>query len=348
MIHPRTFAFAFLTGAFGLLAATMAINFALDPQYVFGTPLTRLDDNANYRYHRVRQYQVNREQVDGLLFASSRGRAFDADLLAQKIGANAVAKFDVTAGMITDHLPALEYVLRDKAARGEKVRTALLLIDVDTFGKLPSTNINIDSFLPPELSGEHPARFWWRYLTVFQFRMWRGIIAYRMWGGDRAAIEPRPSRFDRRLFTLAGFGPRLSINPPPRVRYAADDVPGARLLVATRPNLAAHLALVARFAALCRANGIALTVATTPMRADAASLYDPADLRNVVRRLSEVVPIWDFAAPLRLAADIAYWDDPSHFKPAVAQMMLERMFGSNPSEDFGILRQSKAQTARRQ
>ena len=105
---------------------------------------------------------------------------------ADKIGARAVAKFDVTAGMITDHLPALEYVLRDKAARGEKIKAALLLIDVDSFGKLPATNVNIDSFLPPELSGEHPARFWWRYLTVFQFRMWRGIIAYRMRGGDRA------------------------------------------------------------------------------------------------------------------------------------------------------------------
>ena len=43
--------------------------------------------------------------------------------VAEKIGARAVAKFDVTAGMITDHLPALEYVLRDKAARGEKIRS---------------------------------------------------------------------------------------------------------------------------------------------------------------------------------------------------------------------------------
>src|SRR6201988_284511 len=119
MMHPRTFVLALLAGAFWLLAATMAINYALDPQYVFGTPLARHDENANYRYHRVRQYQARRDHVDGLLFASSRGRAFDADLVAQKIGARAVARFDVTSGMITDHLPALEYVLRDKSARGE-------------------------------------------------------------------------------------------------------------------------------------------------------------------------------------------------------------------------------------
>jgi len=348
MIHPRTFVFALLAGAFGLLAATMAVNFALDPQYVFGTPLTRLDDNANYRYHRVRQYQAQRDRVDGLLFASSRGKAFDAALVAQKLGATAVAKFDVTAGMITDHLPALEYVLRDKAARGETMRAALLLIDVDSFGKLPATNVNIDSFLPPELSGEHPARFWWRYLTVFQFRMWRGIVAYRMRGGDRAATEPKSSRFDASRLATARFGPPARSTPASGVVPAAGDAPATGLLVTTRPNLAAHLGMVARFVALCHANGIQLTVATTPMRADAASLYDPADLRNVTQRLSEIVPIWDFAAPLRLSADIAYWDDPSHFKPAVAEMMLERMFGSNPAEDFGILRRPKARSARRQ
>ena len=338
MPRPRPFVFALLAGAFGLLAATMAINFALDPQYVFGTPLTRLDDNANYRYHRLRQYQAKREQVDGLLFASSRGMAFDAELVAQKIGAKAVAKFDVTAGMITDHLPALEYVLRDKAARGEKISAALLLIDVDFFGKLPSTNVNIDSFLPPELSGEHPARFWWRYLTVFQLRMWRGIVAHRLRGGSQAATEPKPSLPGPRKLVAAGFGFPLLNSAAPQALRTVNDVPGARLLVATRPNLAAHLALVARFAALCRDNGVALSVATTPMRADAALRHDPADLRNVVQRLSEVVPLWDFAAPHWLAADIAYWDDPSHFKTIVGAMMLERMFGSNTPRDFGKLR----------
>jgi len=343
MMHPRTFVLALRAGAFGLLAATMAINYALDPQYVFGTPLTRHDENANYRYHRVRQYQARRDHVDGLLFASSRGRAFDADLVAQKIGARAVARFDVTAGMITDHLPALEYVLRDKAARGEKTKAALLLIDIDTFGKLPSTNVNIDSFLPPELSGEHPARFWWRYLTVFQFRMWRGIIAYRMRGGDQAAKSselqlPPPALAERR--------PEGEILPL-MIKAAAAEPAAPRLLVSTRPNLAAHLIMVYRFVTLCRANGIALTVATTPMRLDAASLHDPADLRQVVRHLSEIVPIWDFGAPPRVAANIAYWDDPSHFNSAVAAMMLERMFGPNPPEDFGVLRQSKPQTALR-
>jgi len=84
-----------------------------------------------------------------------------------------------------------------------------------------------------------------------------------------------------------------------------------------------------------RTNGITLTVATTPMRADAALRYDPADLRDVVERLSRIVPVWDFTAPAWLATDAAYWDDSSHFKPIVGAMMLERMAGSNTPSDFG-------------
>jgi hypothetical protein len=345
MLHPRTFVLTLLAGIFGVLVATMTTNYALDPQYVFGTPLTRLDENANFRFHRVREYQAQRDKVDGLLFASSRGRAFDADLTARKLGVQAVAKFDVTAGMITDHLPALQYVLRDKAARGERIKSALLLLDIDTFGKLPSTNVNIDSFLPPELSGEHPARFWWRYLTVFQFRMWRGIIAYRMRAGGTARPSPKSSSLEVRRMTRAGFDPPAVVRPSRPLVRASDDGPIRGFLVNTRPNLTAHLRLVARFVSLCRDNDIQLTVATTPMRADAASLHDPADLSHVVRRLSEVTPIWDFGVPPRIATNIAYWDDPSHFKPAVAEMMLERMFGPNPPEDFGVLRQAKPEIA---
>ena len=337
-MHPRTFALALLAAGLALIAATMTANVVLDPQLVFGTPLIRDDENANYRYHRVRQYQAGRERFDGLLFASSRGKAFEPNVLADKMGAHAVAKFDVPTGMMTDHLPALHYILRDKAARGETIKALLLLIDIDFFGKLPLTNVNIDSFLPPELSGDHPARFWWRYLTVFQFRMWRGIIAHR-WRAGGLSGATNPAMPERQRVAVAGLSASALRIANPQVG-APDTIPGrGKLLVATRPQMATHLDMLKRFASLCRDNGIKLTVATTPMRADANSLYYPEDLRDVVERLSRVVPVWDFTAPDWLARNPDFWDDPSHFKPTVGLMMLERMFG-NPAAapaGFGVL-----------
>ena len=330
MMRPRTFTLALLTGATALLAATAAANVLLDPQRVFGTPVVGIDENANYRYLRLRQYQAAPEPVDALVFASSRGRPFAPDVTAQSMGARTVAKFDVPAAMMTDHLPALQYVLRDKAARGERIKAVLLLLDVDSFGKLPATNVNIDSFLPPEQSGEHPARFWWRYLTVFQFRMWRHMLAYR-WSGEQSALPRQDATEDFRPSPDRRDSARVARPAAPR---------WSKLLVATRPNLATHLELVSEFATLCRDHGIALTVATMPMRADARTLYRSEDLSDVVERLSQVVQVWDFTAGDRVATNPEFWADHSHFHGSVARMMLARMYGGPQSSagEFGVLR----------
>jgi hypothetical protein len=164
--------------------------------------------------------------------------------------------------------------------------------------------------------------------------MWRGIVSHRWLGGEKAATVPL--HVSGRA--IAGFVSPALPRMAPSVGQLVNDVPRAKLLVATRPNLEAHLALVARFAALCRDNGVKLMVATNPMRGDAASLYEPADLRDVVERVSRIVPVWDFSAPAWLAFDPTYWEDSSHFKPTVAAMMLERMSGAATPADFGVLR----------
>ncbi len=103
------------------------------------------------------------------------------------MGLNDVASFAVPAGAMTDHLPFLQHVLRDKAAHGERIRKVLLLLDPDFFGTRPWTNSNLDSFLPPEISGESRLRFWLRYLLALQYKSWReGLAGGRL---DRKAQD---------------------------------------------------------------------------------------------------------------------------------------------------------------
>ena len=61
--------------------------------------------------------------------------------MAKLIGLNSVASFAVPAGAMSDHLPFLQHVLRDKAAHGERIRNVLLLLDPDFFGTRPWTNL---------------------------------------------------------------------------------------------------------------------------------------------------------------------------------------------------------------
>jgi hypothetical protein len=109
----------------------------------------------------------------------------------------------------------------------------------------------------------------------------------------------------------------------------------------------AQLDLVARVAALCRANGIRLTVAISPLHMATASEYEAVDLQNVVRRISAVVPVWDFSMAGPMLTDPTEWDDRLHFRKPIADRIINRIFeqaGTVPA-DFGVFRDGRPGTA---
>jgi hypothetical protein len=322
----RAFALGSIAFAIACLVGTMAVNVGLDPEAVFNPARAGDRINANTRYLRYLDYKALDPRPDGVLFGSSRGNHFDRDSLARHMGLNRVAGFAVNFGMVSDHLPALDYVIRDKAARGETLKAAVVMLDVDHFGKVAWTNTNLDGFLPPEISGEHPARFWWRNLTAFQPRVWFSTLRGR-------PAPPPPERPGDK--GEAASPPNRKDNAAPHVQHP----PERRPTVVARPQLEAQLAMLGRIAALCREHGIRLIVVTSPLNRANARDYDPADLARVTARISAVVPVWDFGAPGWLSDRTDLWFDPSHFHDEVSRMMLARMFGEPGARPgFGTLR----------
>src|ERR1700674_5019154 len=169
---PRTYALTFVTLAAGLFLAVVGMNLAIDTQGVFGTGLLGKPLNPNVRYQNFVAYAAASDRYDGLLFGSSRAFDLPVEPLQQMDGAT-FADFAVQFGMITDHLPVLEYVLREKAAKHERLRAVFLLLDADSLGDAPRTNRFLQTLLPPALTSERPLRFWWRYLTAIQVGTWR-------------------------------------------------------------------------------------------------------------------------------------------------------------------------------
>ena len=101
------------------------------------------------------------------------------------------ANFSVIRGMLPDFLPALEYVLADKAKRGQRLRAVFLLLDIDTFGDPAATNRYIETLLPQALSGESGVYFWWRNLTALAGQELAAYPARRP-GGDRGEGSSGP------------------------------------------------------------------------------------------------------------------------------------------------------------
>jgi hypothetical protein len=318
------------------LAATMAANILIDPQNVFGTNLVRTHPNPNARYAALRNYQADPDRYEAVQFASSRGKTFDRALLAEQLGVGAVANFSVPFGLLTDHLPVLQFLLQDKAARGGRLKAVFLLLDADFFGKQPWTNVDIDSFQPPAISGENPLRFWWRYLTAFQFKHWMSDLRAQ-------AAAKSAARGPGALTRMAAAG-LFPVAPPHPI---AD---GLRPLVATaleessapeiRSDLARQLGLLARFVALCRAHGVRLVIAFSPLNRQNVGDDQAPDNKRIVEAVTQVVPVWDFGRPAWLSDRADLWLDFSHYSTAVATMMTQRIFGAATTApaDFGRLK----------
>jgi hypothetical protein len=352
-VTARSFVWTVITGTSLLLGATVCANIVTDPQGVFGTDVLAHSADPNWRYLQLKQYRRDASNIDGLIFGSSRGTYIDDGLLGRQTGSRQVLNFSVPYGLMTDHLPTLQYILDDKRARGERLRSVLLLLDLDFFGKAPWTNTNINAFLPPDVSGESLARFWWRYLTAFQYRKWRDSLRRRnrdaatelsgSIGKDDRSAHSATANFPTN--TVAGASTASPSNPIAEAGQLADDAVALshrsrNSWNATRPDLVRQISYLAQFVELCRSNNIALTVATSPMSGENLKGYSPSELEALMEKLNHLTPIWDFSSPPWLVDERHYWMDFSHFSNAIGSMMVNRMFSDDAyvRRDFGRLR----------
>jgi hypothetical protein len=342
-MHPRTYALSFVTLAAGLFLAVVGMNLAIDTQGVFGTGLLGKPLNPNVRYQRFVAYTTASNRYDGLLFGSSR--AFDLLNPLQGMDGATFADFAVQFGMITDHLPVLEYALREKAGKHERLRAVFLLLDADSIGDRPKTNRYLSTLLAPPVTGESRLRFWWRYLAAIQIGTWRGEIV-RAWKKARAA-----EGLDAAAASAPGPAeggearPAGGVRPNVREPELPEAEPASGRITA-RPDYARQLRLLQQFAALCKRHDVRLTVAIAPLSHEEGAKYDPAELTRVIDEVSRIVPVWDFTNSRWLAEHPELWADSRHFAPEVGRLMLARIFGDaalTVPSDFGWLRTPTAQ-----
>ena len=335
-MRPRTYALTLILGAAALFISVVAANLLIDPQGVFGTNLLPRSPNLNYHYRNLAAYDAAPDRFDGLLFGSSRAQATPPAELSRRIDGVTFANFSVIRGMLPDFLPALEYVLADKAKRGQRLRAVFLLLDIDTFGDPAATNRYIETLLPQALSGESGVYFWWRNLTALQVRSWQRILREA-----RAAIEERdrqaPSALEKVKWALVRFAGLSGLAA--RGSQAGSDYnrPFGR-----RALFAEQLQLLQRVAALSRQSGAELIVAVSPLHRAVERRYLPKDLSQALDQVARVTPLWDFTGADWLSDDPNYWmGDTAHYSPEVGRMMLARIFGDPMPrgwERFGRLR----------
>ena len=198
---------------------------------------------------------------------------------------------------MTDYVPMLGSPLQDKSVRGEHIAAVFLMLDADLFGTHPWTDNNIDSFLPPGVGDESQWRFWWRYLTVFQFTDWRRYVSRAL----AYPLPPTPILARYRRPPLSGW----SLRRPLRCARCFRSLTarggrhrrGRGRRTAEPAHLKHQLGLLKRFIALCRENRIRLVVAFSPLnpRNEYAGDAQTPDNERIVAMVAQITPVWDLA-----------------------------------------------------
>jgi hypothetical protein len=347
LMQPRTYAIMLSAFAVSLFLGVAGMNLFLDPMGVFGTNLLPRPKNFNDRYVKFSQYQSRSGQYDGVVFGSSRLNAIPIAEVSRHTGGISYANFGVVGGMLSDHVTVLDFVLREKTARGQHIRSVFILLDADLFGRRPFTNESLQFVWPPALTGESPLRFWWRNLVAIQFQAWRSALGDIVKTGQsaEASVPGLPRESTDILSSMVGFAGIGIANAQPSIPAAPSPVAApAREKVTKRPLYPQHLELWTNLVALCRAQGIELIVAISPLSRTMAAEFDLADLSKAIDDVAALAPVWDFSNAGWIADDPKLWLDSSHFAPEVGRMMAARMFGDPTTPQwaaFGRLRQQR-------
>jgi hypothetical protein len=304
------------------LAATVFIgvagaNVIIDPWRVFGVTPLPPTVNFNDRYRSYRDYEAAPQRYDALFLSSSRGRVFSLPELSRHMGNVEFADFSVSYGRLEDHLGVLNFVLRDNAARGTRLKAVFLLIEVESFGERPAASDALQLLQPPAVSGESTLRFWWKNLIAVQFAAWRRTVQER---------TAPPSGVTRAPWGDRPVAPVLPAGP-----IEAGAAASARTV--DQPRYADDLRNWARIASLCRDSSVTLVAALSPVTPRRLKSYDQAVLDSFAGELSRSAPVWDFTGKAEPSNRPELWFDDLHFFPIVADMMVGRMFGDEvPAE----------------
>ena len=109
----------------------------------------------------------------------------------------------------------------------------------------------------------------------------------------------------------------------------------------TLPEAENCLASIQRMKAACEEKGVSFTLVISPLYDEELSMYYCEDTKEFFRQLSQITDYWDFSGYTSVSAEARYFYDYAHFRNAVGEMMLAKMFGNDTGiylpEDFGWL-----------
>lgn len=322
--------------AAALLAATlffMLFNLLTDPFGVFGDPLMDWYDynmTNNPRVAKIAYLDEHYENYDSYIIGCSKTGSFDTEKLNEYYGGASFYNMLMYGGDMYDILETARYVIGNY-----DVENIIISIGLEEAVSYNGGGDDVKTRLHSRVDGSSDFLFYLRYLTLNP-----------RYGIDKLQSEDSylPSASD--VF-IAGSGlyNKLFRDTEPIGSLSAyeESYPDFGRTYGFNGSLAAMeecLAAVGEIKGLCDQLGVSFRLVATPIYCEELRTYRPEDLAAYWERLAEITDFWDFSGYTALSYDARYFYDAYHFRNAVGDMALARMFGDESvyiPQDFGTL-----------
>ena len=311
-----------------------ALNLYADPYGAFGDRFLHwwtYDMTLNPRMAKISYLEQNGDRYDSYVLGASGSSSIPTESLNRYLDGSFYNLFFYGTETATVEEMAT-YLLNNKAPKN--LVLALSIKSASAYGKADRGQLTKCPHW--RVSGESPIAFWLRYLFADPADSLQKLDYLRKDGYLQTAykvFQPETGAYDKSRRDVEPIGSLE--NYLQRDAYKVFlDYPESDSAI---PHLEEAMASVARIKALCEEKGARLLVLCIPNYKDHLAYYSPAEQEAFFNALAGVTDYWDFTLS-PISYDPRYFYDSTHFRNAVGEMMLARIFDDDSvyvPEGFG-------------
>ena len=329
-MQSKKWVFMFLGCLLSLPLLLMAANYIVDPFAVFGhMTWYSFSETLNPRVAKTTYLMDHWQEYDSYLVGCSSTSSYPVETLNEYLDASFYNTISYGADM-KDAEETVRWLLANCT-----VRNIVLNVYVDNGVTYDVGQDQLTQKLHRAVSGENPLTFYGSFLLADP-----NYILDKL--KDKAADTELSQPFDVFDEATGAYDKRArdveNIGALERYFEAYPVFTDYPLYPAPMDEIETTMESVAAIRDMCAEAGVTLYVVCAPVYGEYLNTYTDQDLAAFYTALAEVTDYWDFTYS-SVSWEPRYFYDATHFRNAVGDMALARMFGDDSMyipEDFGV------------
>lgn len=319
---------------FALAAALLLcvlINLLVDPFGVFGDRLLRwdsYDQTNNPRVAKLEYLERHHEEYDSYIIGSSSAASYDTERLNAYTGASFYNLF-VYGCNTKDYSDFAAYLIGHY-----EVKNLILNLGINEAATPTEDGTGLTDRPHYKVNGGSPLAFYLKYALAgprYSLEKLRSRASDTLLPQIFDVFDVQSGCYDKRVRDVENVGDLAWYEASYGADFSCDDQS------TYLGQIDACVQAVEQIRDLCAERGVRLTVIFSPVYSGQWEKVDAQELQRYRQALAAVTDYWDFAQSA-VSDDARYFYDATHFRNAVGDMVLAKIFGDDSvwmPEDFG-------------